>query len=866
MKKIFYWLLSFMILFASCEKKTSYPPAVDQNLKHLKDTINVYPGVARIKVTELMAERLGNSPASADQVFAGLDIRSVHRVFPEGGKFEARTRKARLHLWYTVTFSEEKPLTKSAIGLSELEGVQLVEYIPRKRTQEESSYVYPFNDPHLPKQWHLYNDGSINSGFVSGADINVMDVWKYYTTGNDQVIVAIVDTGVDITHPDLVNNLWVNQTELIGLQGVDDDNNGIVDDIYGANFITHTGLIRAENHGTHVAGIVAATNNNSMGVCGIAGGDGTETGIRLMICEIMDEYNSIGDEAGAIKYAADNGAVICQNSWGYDDIKYLPQITKEAIDYFITYAGYDENGKQTGPMAGGLVVFAAGNNNTTTAYPAMYEKVLSVAAIAPDYKKAYYSNYGDWVSISAPGGDVNYSMGQIYSTMTDAQYGFLQGTSMACPQVSGVAALIVSHAGKPGFTSDELKRILTENTSPSMFTYFSQYAGSMGSGVVDAFASIASLSTMAPERVTKVDASVQSNNITLSWTVPEDGDDTKAYGYRVLTASAVGDSLYTSNTLTGNKEAGETVSLQLSGFDFNTSYLFTIQAYDFAGNYAEPSDVITVLTEKNNDPVIEPMDGTSVTLKAHETKTLVFKISDPDGHTLSVDLEPGSEAASFSLQNDLVTISINGKLAQAGDYSGILYVRDPHGGTKQQSFTYKILPNTPPRLLATPDNVYLNRTGAGKTLKLTDFFTDDDEEPLDYSLSFAPEGFASANISDDLLNVIGKKIGMTTMTVSASDALGASCSFDILVLTRDGNQQVDLYPNPVTDTLNIRTGQTIRADITITSSSGSIIYKEIVSISPFNPARVDMTSVSGGLYAVTININGLVITRNIVKL
>ncbi|MDY0354200.1 MAG: subtilase family N-terminal domain-containing protein [Bacteroidales bacterium] len=380
MKKI-YWLLVFGVLFSGCEKKTNFPQALNQNLKHLKDTVNVYSGIARIKVTEQMAELLNESSSSADQVFAGLNIRSVRRVFPPEEKFEARTRTAGLHLWYTVTFYEDMPLTKTAIGLSELEGVQWVEYIPRKRTQEASSYKFPFNDPYLPKQWHLYNDGSISTDFVSGADINVMDVWKYYTTGNSQVIVAIVDTGVDITHPDLVNNLWVNQAELNGVEGVDDDNNGIVDDIYGANFITHTGIIRAENHGTHVAGIVAATNNNTLGVCGIAGGNGNGTGIRLMICQIMDEYNSVGDEAGAIKYAADNGAVICQNSWGYDDIDYLPQITKEAIDYFITYAGYDENGNQTGPLAGGLVVFAAGNENSTTAYPAMYEKVLSVALL-----------------------------------------------------------------------------------------------------------------------------------------------------------------------------------------------------------------------------------------------------------------------------------------------------------------------------------------------------------------------------------------------------------------------------------------------------------------------------------------------------
>ncbi|HHV04852.1 MAG: S8 family serine peptidase [Bacteroidales bacterium] len=865
MKKI-YWLLVFGVLFSGCEKKTNFPQALNQNLKHLKDTVNVYSGIARIKVTEQMAELLNESSSSADQVFAGLNIRSVRRVFPPEEKFEARTRTAGLHLWYTVTFYEDMPLTKTAIGLSELEGVQWVEYIPRKRTQEASSYKFPFNDPYLPKQWHLYNDGSISTDFVSGADINVMDVWKYYTTGNSQVIVAIVDTGVDITHPDLVNNLWVNQAELNGVEGVDDDNNGIVDDIYGANFITHTGIIRAENHGTHVAGIVAATNNNTLGVCGIAGGNGNGTGIRLMICQIMDEYNSVGDEAGAIKYAADNGAVICQNSWGYDDIDYLPQITKEAIDYFITYAGYDENGNQTGPLAGGLVVFAAGNENSTTAYPAMYEKVLSVASIAPDFKKAYYSNYGDWVSISAPGGDANYSMGQIYSTLINNQYGFLQGTSMACPQVSGVAALIVSQAGKPGFTCDELKRILTENASPALFSYFPQYAGSMGCGVVDAFASIASLSRIAPEHVTEIYASVQSNNITLSWIVPKDEDDTKAYGYRVLTASAAGDSLYTSNVLTGNKEPGEIVSLQLTGFDFNTAYFFTVQAYDFARNYAQPSDAIMVLTEKNNDPVIEPVNGTSVTLKAHETKALVFKISDPDGHTLSVDLNAGSEAVSFSLQNDLVTISINGKLAQAGDYSGILYVSDPHGGTTQQSFSYKILPNTPPRILTTPDNVYLNRIGAGKTFKLTNYFTDDDEEPLNYSYTFAPEGFASANISDGLLSVNGKKIGMTTMTVTASDALGANCSFDILVLTRDGSQQIDLYPNPVTDILNIRTGQETQADIAIISSSGTRVYQGTVSISPFNPAQIDMTSYSGGVYAVTINLKGQTITRNIVKL
>ncbi len=866
MKNILFWLLVCGFLFSGCEKKSTYPQPGNQNLERLQDTAQVYPGIARIKVTGQMAELLSKSTSAAEQVFAGLDVRSCRRVFPFAGKFEARTREAGLHLWYTVTFDQNRPLTKTAISLSELEGVQQVEYIPRKKTQEATGGLFPFNDSYFSKQWHLYNDGSISSDFIAGADINVKDVWKYYTTGDSRVIVAIVDTGVDITHPDLVDNLWVNQAELHGVEGVDDDNNGIIDDLYGANFITHTAYIRPEEHGTHVAGIVAATNNNSLGVCGVAGGKGNGTGIRLMICQIMDEYNSIGDEAGGIKYAADNGAVICQNSWGYTDISYLPQSTKEAIDYFITYAGYDESGNQTGPMAGGLVVFAAGNDNTNISYPAMYEKVLSVAAIAPDYQKAYYSNYGNWVSISAPGGDAYYSMGQIYSTLTNGQYGFKQGTSMACPNVSGVAALVVSHAGRPGFTSDDLKQILVDNASPVMFSYYPQCVSSMGSGVVDAFASIASLSTIPPNTVDEITARVYSNNIELTWKVPEDEDDVKAFIFDVLTSSAQGDSLKLAHVKTGNKEAGDTVSLEVSDLDFNTPYLFTITASDFAGNRAGASEPLLVRTKENNPPIIEPLGGTRLVLKSHEEKTLSFKISDPDGHSLTAALEPASSALSVALKDTLVTVKVDGKLAQAGSYTVSLKVSDPYGGTTIVEIDYTVLPNTTPRILSTPDNINLNRTGAGKTLKLTDYFTDDDGETLAYTVTFNPQGFATGTISDGMLNVAGKKFGLTTMTVTATDALKASCSVDILVLTRDGNQPVDLYPNPVTDVLNIRTGEKTGAEVTITSSSGARVLKGTYEISPFQPARIDMTTLSGGVYSVSINIKGVIITRNIVKL
>jgi len=183
-----------------------------------------------------------------------------------------------------------------------------------------------------------------------------------------------------------------------------------------------------------VAGTIGATNNNETGISSIAGGNGTPgSGVKLMSCQILKSLTSTGGEvasdpfiAAAIKYGADNGAVISQNSWGYavgtgrNTSSYINPVHKEAIDYFIKYAGCDNNGEQLdgSPMKGGIVLFASGNANTSDpriAAPADYDKVVAVAAIEADYRKASYSNYGTYMDISAPGGALN-GDGRIWST------------------------------------------------------------------------------------------------------------------------------------------------------------------------------------------------------------------------------------------------------------------------------------------------------------------------------------------------------------------------------------------------------------------------------------------------------------------
>jgi len=289
------------------------------------------------------------------------------------------------------------------------------------------------NDPLYVEQWSL-------------SRITAQGAWDIYT-GSSQTIVAVLDTGVDYNHRDLQDNMWINEAELNGSAGTDDDNNGYVDDIYGYNFIYNNGdPIDDNGHGTYCSGIIAARGNNDFDITGIC------WNTRIMALKIMGflEDGNTSDAVLAIYYAVQNGADVISNSWSMpNDSKLL----KDAIDY--------------AHSQGVIIVASAGNDGINAPqYPASYTNVISVAATDSDDRRCECSNYGDWVDIAAPGVDVlSLSIDETLIGIPNDQYTtILSGTSAACPHIAGACALLLST--NPFMTFEQVYDVLTRTADP----------------------------------------------------------------------------------------------------------------------------------------------------------------------------------------------------------------------------------------------------------------------------------------------------------------------------------------------------------------------------------------------------------------
>ena len=488
---------------------------------------DVVPGQLIVRFDARVADALENAGLtksgvlSVDEILALVDGYHIERVFPVDPRSEAKAREEGLHLWYVVKFSEEYPVEKVAADLSKLGEVSRVEFnrtlkraskkkaIPltmdKVRQLTTKSASTSFDDPLLGYQWHLVNNGDLGATkFIKGADVQVEQAWNELgCTGDPSIIVAVLDEGVAVTHPDLKASMWVNEGEIYGSHD-DNDGNGYSGDLHGYNFVQKTGVITTDSvydtgHGSHVAGVIAATNNNGLGISSIAGGNGSESGVKIMSCQIFaGAYaGTVLEEVRAIKYAADNGAVILQCSWGYisgaanpyewtpqystdEEWEYYNVLEKNALDYFIHNAGSPD-----GVIEGGLAIFAGGNEAAPAAsYPGAYPDFVAVAATAADFTPAVYTNYGPGTTISAPGGDQDYyfeyadgdhwvgELGCVLSTLpfnvSESGYGYMEGTSMACPHVSGVAALGLSYAAKlrRHFKAQDFIALMYETATP----------------------------------------------------------------------------------------------------------------------------------------------------------------------------------------------------------------------------------------------------------------------------------------------------------------------------------------------------------------------------------------------------------------
>ena len=527
------------------------------------------------------------------------------------------------------------------------------------------------NDPLFPLQWSLRNTGQ--QGGIPGADIDAVGAWDQ-ATGSSQVIVAILDSGMDWHHPDLAGNLYTNPGEIPG-NLFDDDGNGYVDDVHGFDFYDFDGDPSDENgHGTHVSGIIGAVGNNGIGIAGVA------WRVQLMPVKFLgrDGTGATSSAIAAIEYAIDMGALILNNSWGGGP-------PSEALRLAIVASN----------NAGTLFVAAAGNaglnNDIYDHYPSSFDvpNIISVASSSRTDTRSEFSNFGATsVDLAAPGT-------QILSTIPGGETGVLSGSSMAAPHVSGALALLKSRY--PGMAPAAMKTVVLASTDriPALDGLVAT------GGRLNVLRMMDGPDEVAPGPIVSLAvASVSSDRLVMTWTATGDdgavGTATK-YDLRFGTTPIDDTNFDTATQLTNEpvpKAAGAVEQATIRGLAPLTTYFVAIKAQDEYGNSTPISNVVEIQTTAPPTAVASPLSF-EATLLTGVSETQTLSISNTGAGSLDftvqiagpvaggpppswLGLSPRSGSVLAGATSEL-TVTLNATGLDGGDYDArfLIGTNDP---------------------------------------------------------------------------------------------------------------------------------------------------------------------------------------------
>jgi subtilisin family serine protease len=516
---------------------------------------------------------------------SALPARSADAAFVENQiivKFKPQTAKSHaLTLQNAVGIDRAQALNLIQAELWTLHGATVEEALQAARSDPSVEYAEPnylyhsdatgANDPLFSQQWALQN--------VLDTDVEAQDAWDT-STGSD-VLIGVLDSGIDRTHPDLVDNIFVNPNEIAG-NGIDDDGNGLVDDVHGWDFAYNTNdPSDALGHGTHIAGIIAARGNNGIGIAGL-----NWTARLLPIKCLRDSgLGSLDALLNSIEYARSMGVRVINASWGGPKSIALADairmVERDGI-LFVTSAGNDAS-----PYG--------------TEYPASYDidNIISVASIDSSGALSSFSNYGSTIDLAAPGNSV-------LSCKPGGKYVRKSGTSMAAPHVTGAAALVWSYA--PSLTASEVKALILGGVVRT-----GNLTGVVKSGGRLSLEFLRTLDKSVPNPVTDLGVTqVESNEVTLSWTASgDDGNVGRADVYDARgSVNPITDANFDSAEVKADVPppavAGSHETRVFGGLHPNTHYYFALKVQDDVGNKSSLSNLTEASTTSAPELQVAP--------------------------------------------------------------------------------------------------------------------------------------------------------------------------------------------------------------------------------------------------------------------